>query len=277
MPSALSEHLGFQWNLKLVGPEDAPSLLWFHGFMGSLEDWETEFIPDFADHRNILVDLPGHGDSRMETPLTVDVLLRGLVHQLEMLGIQQVTVIGYSMGGRLALHLQHQYPQLVTALVCLSAAPGLRTEAERTRRKADDEALMERLEDVGFDNFLLYWYRLPLFCTLSAHSTAFSNIYLRRRSNDAIQLGYALRSLGNGMLPSLWDTLQGIHIPTLLMSGSEDSKYCDLREMMAAEILDCRQVTIPDTSHAFHLEKPIETAQAIRHFLSNLNEGVQGV
>lgn len=273
MPSKDLKPPTFKWHLKVIGPDDGTILLWFHGFMGSLKDWEAEILPHFADFRNIIVDLPGHGHSQMPGRLPLTVLMNTLHEQLHALGIGPLCTIGYSMGGRVALHFQHHFPESVTAMVGISMAPGLETESERQQRQTADDALMDRLETLGFDQFLSEWYALPLFKTFQTNVPDPQESLQRRKANNMEQLRHALRSMGNGALPSLWDTLPLLDIPVLLLNGAEDQKYCNLSQKMLAALKNGRQEIIPETSHALHLEKPVETSRAIGHFLRNVIEG----
>ena len=258
-----------KWHIQSAGPKSDYQLVWFHGFMGSSKDWLGEISSPFSDYTNIYIDLPGHGQSRLMGTETYQALLTGLKDQLLQLNAKKTILIGYSMGGRVALHFQHLFPEWVHAFVGLSTAPGLRSQEEREQRQAADEGLIHKLREQGFEKFLQLWYGLPLFHTIKNHPELLRSLTQSRANNDPEQLGLALKALGNGALPSLWPNLEQVNIPTLLGCGGEDSKYGKITDEMQLQLPLAETFTISGASHAFHLEKPLETAAAIRHFLSN--------
>lgn len=263
----------FVWNIKFAGAPDGLPLLWFHGFMGSANDWLPMVDDLFPEYCNILVDLPGHGNSKILGQLPYSQYLDALMAQLCSAGFETFVAIGYSMGGRIALHLQHVYPEKFSALIGISTAPGLKTGAERQIRLQTDKALMDSLEQQGFSEFISNWYGQAIFGSIKGKKDFVTKLVASRSQNEPSQLRSSLMLLGNGALPSLWDFLAKIPIPVLLINGSEDSKYCSINKEMLEHLPLGSQKTIAG-GHAFYLEKPLETALAIRHFLSELIEGV---
>src|SRR5450432_1341420 len=161
---------GIQFNLSDYGSfgADLPLLL-LHGFMGSAGSWPPHIPALSAKSRRVLaLDLLGHG----LTDSPADPARYSMPHcsadfaaLLDQLGLKRVTVLGYSMGGRTALHFALTYPQRVAALILESASPGLADQSERQARVASDEALALRLERDGLPAFVNYWERLPLFAS----------------------------------------------------------------------------------------------------------------
>ncbi len=263
----------FKWHLENRGRPSGTALLWLHGFMGSTEDWIPLVDSHFSGYSNILIDLPGHGSSTLSHLDDSIRLLETLVTQLHHLGVTSATVIGYSMGGRVALHLQKHFPELVDALVILSGAPGLKTESERQSRIKSDIQLIERLENEGFAKFVKSWYDLSIFGNISKNHDLMDQLLVQRAKNDIAQLAQSLIIYGNGALPSLWDHLIKVNCPILLMSGSDDTKYVNIHTEMLRSLPRGKHLTVDGCGHAFHLEKPLETVGAIRHFLSETIEG----
>jgi len=242
--------------------------------MGSSNDWSSLVNMHFPEYCNILVDLPGHGKSQILEQSDYAVLLDDLVDQLSTTGISQFVPIGYSMGGRIALHLQQAYPDHVPALVGLSTAPGIKDNNERLSRLASDTSLMNELEESGFESFLNEWYALPLFCSTHKNKTLMDSLIASRSKNNFEQLRTSLELLGNGAMPSLWGDLTDMTLPVLLMSGTEDKKYENINQEMAKLMPLAEHHSIQGADHAFHLEKPLDTAHLIRHFLRQVIEGV---
>ncbi len=263
----------FKWHYRVEGNSTGYPLLWLHGFMGSGLDW-VEFVHQyFNDYNNILLDLPGHGGSALPASLDFSTILDSLLIQLETMEIQDFIPIGYSMGGRLGFHIYDLAPEQIKGLVFLSSAPGLKTRDARKMRQTDDDRLMDRLEEMGFESFLKDWYSAPLFGDLKSNPRLFEYLCQARSDNDITQIRRSLELMGNGALPSLWSKLNSIAVPTLLVSGGLDAKYDALNGEMNLLMPGSQHYPVKDAGHAFHLEKPLETARIIRHFLRETIKG----
>jgi 2-succinyl-6-hydroxy-2,4-cyclohexadiene-1-carboxylate synthase len=178
------------------------------------------------------------------------------------------------MGGRIALHIQQAYPDHVPALVGLSTAPGIKDNNERLSRLASDTSLMNELEACGFESFLNEWYDLPLFCSIHNNKPLIDSLIASRSKNDPKQLRKSLELLGNGAMPSLWEDLTEMNLPILLVTGTEDKKYENINLEMSNLMPLAEHQSIQGADHTFHLEKPLDTAHLIRHFLRQVIEGV---
>lgn len=227
----------------------------------------------FSDYCNILVDLPGHGESALRHTSNHEELLNDLCKQMRSAGFDRFIPIGYSMGGRIALHLQRVCSFEVAGIVGLSAAPGLKTRDERDKRQKSDTELMDKLKQWGFETFLNEWYALPLFQSIAKNPQIIKSLLYARSQNDPDQLRFALDLFGNGAMNSLWNELARIECPVLLISGELDQKYCDINQQMCDSLPRGEHHIMENTDHAFHLEKPLQTAHLIRHFLGQVIKG----
>jgi len=172
------------------------------------------------------------------------------------------------MGGRLALHYALKYPQRVTRLVLESSSAGLATEEERSTRRDTDAALADRIVRLGVEAFIDDWEALPLFASQAELSTdARATIRELRLRNAPISLSASLRGLGPGSLPSLWERLTDITLPTLVLVGELDEKFAEVGERMAAAMPNARLVVIPSAGHAIHVEQPKAWCRAVTSFL----------
>lgn len=215
----------------------------------------------------VLVDLPGHGaDAGARDPgeLTLEAALAGIGAA----GAWPTDLIGYSMGGRLALHFAAAYPQKVRRLVLESASPGLESDGERAERRRADELLATLAEEKGIEWFVEHWESRPMFATRRRLDPATSARQrdLRLR-NDPASLAAALRGLGTGALPSLWDRLPSIAQPTLLLVGELDRKFVEVGERMARAMPHARLEVVPAAGHTVHLEAPGAWLEAVTGFL----------
>jgi len=150
-----------------VSGNGAPLLL-LHGFTGSKATWKP-FIPLWSQrYRTIAVDIIGHGESDSPdqiTHYTMEAFACTLEILLQNLGIQKTNILGYSMGGRIALYLTVKRPELIRAVLLESASPGLETKEERLNRIQQDEALADFITENGLIAFVNRWESLPLFAS----------------------------------------------------------------------------------------------------------------
>ncbi len=235
-----------------------PPVVLAHGFTqtggswGRFEELVAEQLPVTA------VDLAGHGDA----PLPKD-----LAHAAHLLGAAGGwgAYVGYSLGGRVALHLALAQPELVTSLVLLGAHPGIEDVAEREARRDADDALAEHLEAVGVPAFLDEWLAQPLLASLPAESSERAS----REANTATGLAAALRALSPGRQTPLWDRLPSLSMPVLVLAGERDEKYVRVGRQIAAAIGDNAVfVPVEGAGHAAHLEQPEVTAATVLAFLT---------
>jgi 2-succinyl-6-hydroxy-2,4-cyclohexadiene-1-carboxylate synthase len=159
---------------------------------------------------------------------------------------------GYSMGGRLALRLALDRPDLVRALVLVSSTAGIAEPAERAERVAADEALAVSVECDGVDAFLDRWLAQPLFATVPPDAPGLDE----RRTLDAAYVAHCLRVLGPGTMEPMWDRLGELAMPVALVTGRGDAKFDKLAlamlERMRGDVVHVRL----DGGHALPLEQP---------------------
>ncbi len=169
----------------LSGDGGARAVLFLHGFMGSAEDWRGVTAALDDRFRCLAVDLPGHGASLGLPPedYTIEGTTRALIRLLDLLGIERPAVVGYSMGGRLALYLALHHPERCAGLFLESASPGIEDAAERRARREADEEWARRLQE-DFGTFLADWYRQPPFASLARHEGLVEAMIEARARND---------------------------------------------------------------------------------------------
>lgn len=261
---------GLGLNVERAG--DGPPLLLLHGFTGSSATWEPHFAALGERFSIIAVDLIGHG--RSEVPADparyrMERCVEDLVALLDALGIDRTMLLGYSLGGRVALHLTLDAPERVSRLILESASPGIPDSAARADRVRADEALADKIEREGLATFIDMWERLPLFASQAQLSP---EIWERQRTarlaSNATGLANSLRGMGAGAMEPVVDRLGEISVPTLLIAGELDGKYCALGRQMAAAIPGARLAIVSDAGHAVHLEQPDAFDRLVVDFLS---------
>ncbi len=243
------------------------TILLLHGFTGSVATW-TLFMADLARQgRAIAVDLLGHGDSAAPDDsfrYSMERCVTDLLAILDSLEIPTVTVLGYSMGGRVALHLAARAPERVQALILESASPGIDAASEREARIAADEELATLIEQEGLAAFVDRWEQTPLFQSqMSLPAETRAALRCQRLHNSPHGLACSLRGMGTGRQESLWAHLPALSMPVLLITGALDDKFCRLAHQMATSLPQASIAIIPDAGHAVHLEQPAAFATAI--------------
>jgi 2-succinyl-6-hydroxy-2,4-cyclohexadiene-1-carboxylate synthase len=237
--------------------------------MGSKDDW-TPLVEQLDDRPIVTVDLPGHGESLNghDDDYTMLGAARALDSTLADLRIDSCDLLGYSMGGRLALFYAISFPERLHTLILESSSPGLDTEQERSDRVAHDERLAERLETEDFTDFLTAWYDQPLFASLSRDPDWRARLIQRRRANDPRELARALRGMSTGRQPSLWERLPELTIPVQLMAGELDSKYTTLGTLMHGLCPHADLRIMNTCGHNVHVEDPGGFAREVQGFLN---------
>lgn len=251
-------------------------VLLLHGFTGSARSFERVFNFLSENYRVFALDLIGHGESDAPEDwrrYSVEAAVFDIKTLLERLGLSKIVVLGYSMGGRIALSFACEYPSLVQALILESASPGLVNQEAREARIKSDWALAERIVRDGVEKFVDYWENTPLF---SHHASKNPQAAAREReirlSQRARGLAGSLKGGGTGSQRPRWDELPLLEIPTLLLTGSQDLKFENIAEEMQRHMPYAQHARIPNAGHTIHLEAPGEFEAQIRTFL--LQQGI---
>ena len=255
----------------------AESVVLLHGFAGTHRAFDGVVAAlERQRYRPHALDLPGHGlDSRVRGATTAAgahravnapndhptiTTARTVEQVLEHSPPARLALCGYSMGGRLALHLALAQPHRVARLVLVSTSAGIDEEAARRERARSDERLARQLEEGSFERFIARWRAQPLFAGEPPHVRALALDDHRR--NRARALAGALRALGPGAMAPVWHRLHELQMPVQLLAGERDPRYVEIGERMAA-LLPAARLTIVPGGHALLLENPRAVARAI--------------
>jgi len=240
-----------------------PTLALLHGFTGSGRSFDHLRDRLEAKFRILAPDLPGHGSSPDATGWddAIDSLAAAL-------GPDPLFLAGYSMGARIALAYALRFPGHVRALALESGSPGIADADERAGRKFEDEALASMADREGIDAFIDRWEKHPTLLTLrNLPEPIAAELRERRRQNRVQGLASALRHLGSGAQPSLWNELLRLRPLTLILAGERDPKFAGIARAMARAIPGSRLRLIASAGHAPHLEAPDEYVAALfEHF-----------
>lgn len=258
----------------LEGCGQGEPLLLLHGFTGSAGTWRP-FISRWSQRYQVIaVDLLGHGQTDAPSDASryaVEPAVQDLCALLDALHIERAHVLGYSMGGRLALSLAVMAPERVRSLILESSSPGLAAEAERAERRRSDEALAERILAEGIEVFVDYWENLPLFHTIRKQPPETQQaIREQRLRSRPLGLAGSLRGMGTGAQPSWWDKLGDLRMPVQLIVGEEDKKFTAIARRMQERIRDCRVAIVSGAGHVVHVERADFFDTIVLEFLSKI-------
>ena len=264
---------GYAVNAEVSG--GGPPLALLHGFTGSARSW-GEFGRILAtDFTVIAVDLAGHGQNSSLADLhhyTMAQCVDDTVEAVRLLGFEQAHWLGYSMGGRTALHVAAAHPTAVRSLSLIGASPGLDCAEDRVARRSADELLAARIEREGIEAFVDYWENIPLFATQRAlPDEARARIREGRLRNTVTGLANSLRGMGTGAQEPLQARLATVTMPALIMAGELDQKFTEAGRAMTSVMPRARFESIAAAGHAAQTERPAECAELVASFITSLD------
>ncbi len=249
-----------------------PPVVLLHGFASegrSLRPlvWELD-----RQLTTISVDLIGH--ARSGSPLSsehyrLDQIVLDLVEVLHTSGFERAAWFGHGLGSRVALEVALRCPDAVTTLVLEGTAPGIRSDEQRARHSAEQQALAARIQTNGIPAFVDYWESLPLWDSQRTNLTEPQRQALQkeRYSHTATGLAKVLRGAGIDGGEWVGDRLRDLTVPVLLIAGSLDAGAVASAEWMAAQLPSATLRVVEDAGHAAHLERPEAFGALVREFL----------
>ena len=246
-------------------------LVLLHGFTQGPGSWDPLLGALDPAYEIVRVTLPGHGPAdgasahvRLPFEAAAGAVAEAVAAAA---GAEPATWFGYSLGGRLALRVAIDRPDLVGSLVLLGATAGIEEPAARAARVEIDERLASGLERKGVERFVDGWLAQGLFSRLPRAAAGVEE----RRAGTADGLAGSLRLLGTGAQEPVWDRLGELGMPVLLMAGEHDSKFSALAFRLAAGIGPSAGLSfVPGAGHAAHLERPQSVATILTRFLDAL-------
>lgn len=245
-------------SIAYVEAGDGVPVTLLHGFTLNGRTWRELVAKMPPGWRWIMPDIRGHGDTRLEpgAPVTMDACTSDLEMLWGALGVERTHLVGYSMGGRLALHVAVRLPERIRSLLTIGAHAGLDDDARAGRRQGD-EALADRIERFGVEPFVNYWSAQPLFSGLERRGTAFmAMLRAQRLTNRPDGLAASLRGMGAGAMEPLWDELPRISCPCTFVAGEDDTAYVNAARRLAATVPGARLEIVPRSGHAVQMQRP---------------------
>lgn len=266
---------------SLGGPpsQDVPLVL-VHGFAQSAASWDEVAELLARDRTVYALDLVGHGRSdRPDDPhaYALEAQAEALLAFLNAVSDGEdgrrackPAVVGYSMGGRVALAAAVRDPGAFGALILESAGLGPTTSAERATSAERDATQAARLRADGLSAFMDVWERLPLFASQRDLPTAArKRLRAGRLSNDAEALARTFEGAGQHAMPARTEALTALAVlreggaPVLYVAGERDAKYRALADSLAASNV-CETRIVEGAGHSIHLEAPAAFVACLR-------------
>jgi len=208
-------------------------------------------------YRPRALDLPGHGElAGADGPIDFETAVESVLERSP----PRFALCGYSLGGRLALHVALAAPERVSALALIASGPGIEDAGERAERRAADRALADEIEHGSIERFAERWCAQPIFARDPPEVDTLARAdYLR---NDPHRLAAVLRGLGQGEMEPVWGSLGQLSMPVTVIAGDRDAKYQRIAQRMVSTIPDARLRIVPG-GHRLPLESPAEVAAAM--------------
>ena len=256
----------YRYGLTIAGK--GKPLVCLHGFSESGYTWDGIVVPGY---QLIRIDTIGHGDSDIpedETAFSIPTMLNDLHTVISAVAGESYSLMGYSMGARLALLYALEYSSEIENLILESGSVGIESEAERQARKAADEQLALAIEDNDGEWFAAKWADISIFESQHQLSPVVQDKLFQRRShNSPYALAATLRGSGQGVMPYVGHRLQELSMPSLYISGVLDTKYTTIGRDVFGKLPNFKHVIVEGAGHNVHIEKPQIFEQAVLDFL----------
>lgn len=290
---------------QLWGNPELPPVVLLHGFMQSSTSWDG--IARSLTNRFCVyaLDFMGHGlTEKSKKPArytyedmaaSVDYFLRKVVcaHEKHAHTRQALTsrprtkspnakrahVIGYSMGGRIALRLLQTSSDVLASVVLESCNLGCATETERTEAAQRNQGWVDRIQHDGMEAFVNYWETLPMFATQKELGWD-KLLHVSRAANNPTSMVLCLQGSGKQAMPLTEVTLEAVRtqrqngLPMLYIYGDKDAKSAAVAATLEAEGV---LVSVIPAGHNVHLEAPMLYLKEVVHFLANTEAETSGI
>lgn len=236
-----------------------------HGFTQTAASWATVRAGlEARGHQILTPELAGHGAAgALRADLPTDAAR--LADATESAPLAGAPVwLGYSMGGRICLHLAIERPVAVRGLVLVSTTAGIDDEVGRADRRRADGDLARSIEADGVAAFVERWLAGPLWATLDREAAGID----ARLANTAAGLAASLRLAGTGTQAPLWDRLGEVAVPVLIVTGTRDPKFSALGARLEASFTSApvTRVQVDGAGHAVPWERPARMVEIVDHW-----------
>ena len=257
------------------GVRGYPVLVLVHGFLGDSEDWQELAKQLEGSFYLVAVDLPGHGHSMnvsLDPANGFEAFNELLSETLSQLDLKQYSLLGYSLGGRLATHFALTHPQRLEKLLLESSHPGLEKDADRQVRRKSDLLWAEKFRKGPLSDVLQSWYHQPIFADLE-HQIRDSLMQDRIGSGqDGEKLADMLETCSLSLQPSCWDGLSKAVFPVHYFYGERDLKFAEIARKLRDIGRTVSAFGIDLAGHNIHRQQPERMASHIRSLFGDVHD-----
>lgn len=247
-------------------------IICLHGFTGCGSDFSI--VADHLKRKRPLI-APNFPDYR-SAPSNTEITWATTLSTLDSI-IEETTqgrpcvLVGYSMGGRIALQYALQNQSRLKGLVLIGATPGIEEADQKAQRLKQDNELAEKLTDQTIDDFITYWLNQPVLKSQEAIAEPYRTRMLEERGKLSLgSLSKYLQALGTGTMPSAWHRLNRLAVPTVLVTGEQDFKFTGIAHRIVSQIPGCVHTIIKDSGHSVCFEQPTAFTEHLETFVENL-------
>lgn len=243
--------------LSSYGDKSKPALVMLHGFLGAQTDWQA-IVKQLTDQFYcVCIDLPGHGLSPSLTLPTpgFELIAKHIQAAIDSLSIEKYHLLGYSLGGRIALHLARNNTQKLLSLSLESCHPGLQTLEEKQLRAKNDLSWSKKLTDLPIEAFLALWYQQGVFAELSIEAR--QKLIEKRRHNNPVGLINIYLASSLSEQSNLWELPASLPFPCHYIVGGDDSKFLALATRWQQQA-SVKVRVVEQAGHNVHLAAPQE-------------------
>lgn len=247
------------------------TVVWLHGFLGSGAFGAALLnrSPHMQGWRVVAPDLPGHGRSTGTRPVSIQAVAN---HVLQTVQAPEFDLVGYSLGGRVALHMARSAPDRVRHLVLESAHPGLAAGADRAQRLAADAATADRLaacaDQDAFRQFLFDWYHQDVFLHHRHPPSDLETRISAAESGDPVALAGVLSACSLGHQDDFRSFLSAREQPTMLLCGGLDRKYAEIHRGLQGVSERIRLHEVDGAGHTVHRDAPDAYLDVLFRFMN---------
>ena len=250
------------------GSKDHPTLVFLHGFLGNRKDWKTTIEHLKNDFHCVTIDLPGHGSS----VANVAPLEGGFEHchqlikfTLSSLNITSFCLIGYSLGGRIALdYARSQKDSRLKHLILESCHIGLMDQASKQSRYQFDLTWAEKFSTQSIEESLQQWYSQAIFNDLSEQQK--HTIIKKRSHNYGVFLANMLLSTSLSQQHCPRDYLSKTTLAISYFYGQKDTKFTQIAKLIP-QTKNIKTHCFNGLGHNTHQQDPINYAYNIKKLL----------
>ncbi|WP_432468785.1 2-succinyl-6-hydroxy-2,4-cyclohexadiene-1-carboxylate synthase [Agarivorans sp. Z349TD_8] len=258
-------------HFSVYGQSQHPCLVLLHGFLGNGSDWQAVIAELSADYYCVAIDIPGHGLSGQQR-LKPRAAFKDFSHRLsaclKRLKVRQYRLLGYSLGGRLALHHALLAPKGLQQLIIESAHPGLCDAQARQQRLVQDHRWADRCLNEPLEELLNDWYQQAVFSNLS--NLQRQQLIRKRSHQDRQGLAATLTACSLGLQDDLSKQLRRLKMPLDFIGGSLDHNYQRLAKQLQQDYPQQHWHHIANAGHNCHFEQPALFSQQLTQCLKNI-------